>query len=91
MGNSLGDETSCESSSPQTYSSLNVLAPNGQWFLRKTPLNFTFTLYTTNLNSLPVRSGLIGSVSVYYAEDPGSRLKCATVFFFLYYYYYLFN
>ena len=30
MGNSLGDETSCESSTPLTYSVLNVLAPNGQ-------------------------------------------------------------
>ena len=30
MGNSLGDETSCESSTPVTYSTLNVLAPNGQ-------------------------------------------------------------
>ena len=40
MGNSLGDETSSESSTPLTYSTLNVLAPNGQWFLRKTPLKF---------------------------------------------------
>ena len=30
MGNSLGDKTSCESSTPLTYSTLNVLAPNGQ-------------------------------------------------------------
>ena len=30
MGNSLGDETLCESSTPLTYSTLNVLAPNGQ-------------------------------------------------------------
>ena len=30
MGNSLGDETSCKSSTPLTYSTLNVLAPNGQ-------------------------------------------------------------
>ena len=30
MENSLGDETSCEISTPLTYSTLNVLAPNGQ-------------------------------------------------------------
>ena len=30
MGNSLGDETSCENSNPLTYLTLNVLAPNGQ-------------------------------------------------------------
>ena len=30
MGNLLGDETSCESNTPLTYSTLNVLAPNGQ-------------------------------------------------------------
>ena len=40
MGNSLGDEISCGSSTPLTYSTLNVLAPNGQWVLRKTPLKF---------------------------------------------------
>ena len=40
MGNSLGDETSCESSTLLTYSTLNVLAPNGQSLLRKTPLKF---------------------------------------------------
>ena len=38
MGNSLGDETSCESSTPLIYSTLNGLAPNGNWVLRKTPL-----------------------------------------------------
>ena len=30
MGNSLGNETSCESSTPLVYSTPNVLAPNGQ-------------------------------------------------------------
>ena len=40
IGNSLGDETSCESNTQLTYSTLIVLAPNGQWFLRKTPLKF---------------------------------------------------
>ena len=40
MGNLLGNETSCESSTPLSYSTLNVLAPKGQWFLRKTPLKF---------------------------------------------------
>ena len=40
IGNSLGDETSCESSTSLTYSTLNVLAPNGQWVLRKMPLKF---------------------------------------------------
>ena len=30
MGNLLGDETSCKSSTPLTYSTLNVLPPNGQ-------------------------------------------------------------
>ena len=40
MGNSLGDKTSRESSTPLTYSTLNVLVPNGQWVLRKTPLKF---------------------------------------------------
>ena len=34
MGNSLGDETSCESITPLTYLTLNVLAPNGQCVLR---------------------------------------------------------
>ena len=38
--NSLGDETSCESSIPLAYSTLNVLVPNGQWVLAKTPLKF---------------------------------------------------
>ena len=40
MGNSLGDETLCESSTPLTYSTLNVLAPNGQWVLRRMSLKF---------------------------------------------------
>ena len=40
MGNSLGNDTSCESSTPLRYSTLNVLAPNDQWILRKTPLKF---------------------------------------------------
>ena len=30
IGNSLGEETSCENSIPLTYSTLNVLVPNGQ-------------------------------------------------------------
>ena len=30
MGNSLGNETSCESNTPLGYSTLNVIAPNGQ-------------------------------------------------------------
>ena len=40
MGNSLGNETSCESSTTLVYSTPNVLAPNGQWVLRKTHLKF---------------------------------------------------
>ena len=40
MGNLPGDETSCESSTPLTYSTLNVLVPDGQRVLRKTPLKF---------------------------------------------------
>ena len=30
VGNSFGDESLCESSTLSTYSTLNVLAPNGQ-------------------------------------------------------------
>ena len=40
MVNSLGDKTSCESSTPLAYSTLNVLALNGQWVLREMPLKF---------------------------------------------------
>ena len=44
MGNSLGDEPSCESSTLLTYSTLNALVPNDQWVLRKTPLKFDIHL-----------------------------------------------
>ena len=40
MENSFGDETVCGRSTPLTYSTLNVLVPNGQWVLRKTRLKF---------------------------------------------------
>ena len=57
MGNSLGDETSCGSSTPLTYSTPNVLVPNGQWVLRKMPLKF-YTLLMWYLAQKPPSSTL---------------------------------
>ena len=85
MGNSLGDETSCENSTPPNI--FNSQCISAEWpviFEKKAFENFTLTLYTTKLTTLPVRSGVIGSVSDCHAEDSGSRLKCATSFFFFF-------
>ena len=45
MGNTFGDETSCESSTPLTYSTLSVLAPNDQWVLIKNQLEILRSRY----------------------------------------------
>ena len=59
MGNSFGDETSYESSIPLTYSTLNVLAPNGQWVLRKTPLKFYTQLIYYYIEVESLTSGVV--------------------------------
>ena len=49
MGNSLGEETSCDSSTPLAYSTLNVLTGNSSKFWEKQLWNFTLSLYPTKL------------------------------------------
>ena len=69
MGNSLGDETSCESSTPPLpYSTVNKLARMTSHFWEKRLWNFTLSLYTAKLNFLPVEFGLIGSASVCHGD-----------------------
>ena len=86
MGNSLGDEISCESSTPLTYSTLNVF--NFEWpvSFEKNALEILHSAYMLlSCCAFQQRRSVIGNVPVYHAEGPGSRLASATTFFFFYY------